>query len=261
MNWQRISALIQRNLTVSFREFNYLLNLIFWPLLDIALWSFNSSWFVKNVDTTIPFVLIMATALSLWNVVIRGHIDICYALIDEVWSHNLVNLFSSPITKKEWLSALVIASALKACFVLLLSFSFVWLMYGINIVASVGIYLIPFVISLFLSGLTLGIFTMGLLIYWGRKVEFIMWMMCWLFAPFCGVYYSVAVLPQALQYISAAIPMTFVFESMRKVVINEQIAPYLFYYNFGLTVLYLMGALLFFTYMFEKSRQKGLARL
>ncbi|MGC2310194.1 MAG: ABC transporter permease [Candidatus Babeliaceae bacterium] len=258
MNWYRISAMIGKYLKIGFGSFNQIVNLAFWPMLDIVLWGFNSVW--AQQGSNMPLSLIVLTSVTLWNCVGRGSIDFSYGVIDEIWSQNLVNLFASPLTLLEWIVALAISTFVKIIMVLTICCALSYGIYGVNIM-QFGLPLIPFIISLSLAGVTLGVVTVGLLIYWGRRIDMLIWTMQWLFAPLCGVFFSIDVLPKALQAVSHYIPMTFIFESVRKLVVHEALSYSALAYNILFTFLCLIGALVFFKYMFEKSRSKGLTRL
>jgi ABC-2 type transport system permease protein len=80
-------------------------------------------------------------------------------------------------------------------------------------------------------------------------------------APFSAVYYPVDVLPPWAQAISSALPMTYVFEGMRKVLRGAPMPLHELLVSFGLNILYLSLTILFFGWMFERSRDRGLGRL
>lgn len=260
MNWYRIRALAYRYSFVTLRDFNHLMNILFWPLLDMILWGFNSTWISQNMQTKVPLVLIMLSVSVLWLGLSRASIDFSYSLIDEIWAHNLMNLFSSPLTLWEWISAVIMSSFLKIGIVLGVCTLFAWLIYGV-VITQLGWMLLPFSLALALFGITLGIITASFLIYWGRKIEFLVWMIHWVFAPICGVFYSISILPSWLQVIARLIPLTFVFESVRNLASHKPIAVNELVFNVILIGVYFVAALIFFRYMFEKSRQKGLGRL
>ena len=94
MNFIRIAAVIQRHLLVLFRDASRLAELFYWPLFDIILWGFATTWFGQNSENNQALVLSTLSCLVLWQVVYRTSQDICLSLIEEVWSRNLINLFS-----------------------------------------------------------------------------------------------------------------------------------------------------------------------
>jgi ABC-2 type transport system permease protein len=65
-------------------------------------------------------------------------------------------------------------------------------------------------------------------------------------------------LPSWVQVIARGIPATYVFEGMRQVLRGEGFPTHHLVCAFGLNVLYLIGAGMFFNYMFGVAREKGL---
>jgi ABC-2 type transport system permease protein len=136
----------------------------------------------------------------------------------------------------------------------------VYLLYSLN-VFTVGWAFLPFAASLLIFGWTLGFIAAGIIIYWGHQVEMFAWMIAFVFAPFSAVFYPVEILPQWAQHISWSLPTTYIFEGMRQI-LNGHAFP-LSYLSISilLNIVYLSLSILFFIWMFEKSRVKGLARL
>ena len=87
------------------------------------------------------------------------------------------------------------------------------------------------------------------------------WMMAYLFAPFCAVYYPLSSLPIWSQWIAYCLPMTYIFEGMRSILFNHTFSWHMFVISMVLNIVFLAASLVFFKYMFEKSREKGLGRL
>ena len=48
------------------------------------------------------------TGLILWQIVFRVNLEIGKGLFEELLSHNVVNLFSSPLTRTEWALGMMI---------------------------------------------------------------------------------------------------------------------------------------------------------
>jgi ABC-2 type transport system permease protein len=80
-------------------------------------------------------------------------------------------------------------------------------------------------------------------------------------APFSAVYYPVDTLPGWARAIGAALPMTYIFEGMRKILRGAPMPLSDLIVSFGLNVIYLTLAILFFAWMFDRSRARGLGRL
>ncbi len=205
-------------------------------------------------------ITMILTGLILWQIVFRVNLETAKGLFEELLSHNVVNLFSTPLSLAEWIVAMMLLGVINLVLVMVCCSLAVWLLYGINILV-LGWSLIPFMLSLLIAGWFIGFFICGLLINWGLKAQDFVFTVGWVFAPFSAIYYPLNVLPHWLQVIGKCLPMTYVFEVMRGVLTNEPVPPYYLTMSFILDFIYLTLSLLFFWYMFENSRTKGLARL
>ena len=136
----------------------------------------------------------------------------------------------------------------------------VWLLYALNIFGMEWA-LLPFCASLLLSGWLIGFLSASVLVYFGQRVQMLAWMTAYVFAPFSAVFYPLSALPQWAQTIGKGLPMTYIFEGMRKVLQNGVFSWSDFGMSILLNLIYLVGTICLFWAMFEKSRAKGLSRL
>lgn len=259
MSWHRIWAVFLRYFYF-FAKMDHLAELFFWPALDIFLWGMTSVW-IQHHDATMPSIaLAILTGLVFWQIIWRSNYEISVNLLQEFWNRNMVNLFSTPLKIVEWTSALMLVGMCKILITISFGGLIVWLLYALN-VFSMGWAFLPFCASLMLSGWFIGFLSAAIIIYFGQRVQMLAWMTAYLFAPFSAVFYPLSALPNWGQMIAKALPMTYIFEGMRKV-LNEGIFSWK---DFGssivLNLLYLIVAMTLFRTLFEKSRTKGLARL
>lgn len=256
----RIWAVIVRHLYSFQRNFDRLTDSFYWPLMDIFIWGLTSAWIQKSQTGVPNIVAILLTGLVFWQIVWRGNYEISVNLLEEFWNQNLVNLFSTPLKLSEWIISVIILSIIKMCITVSVCVIAVYILYATNIF-TLGWYLIPFVVSLLMSGWIMGFLGSSVIIYWGQKVQTIAWTMGFLFAPFSAVYYPLDQLPPWVQSISLWLPTTYVFEGMRTVLFTGTLDLTMVAKSFALNIIYLTLALRLFAFMFEKSRAKGLARL
>lgn len=259
MNKQRIWAVVLRYFYF-FARFDHLSELFFWPAVDIILWGMTSIW-VQRQDTELPGIgMAILTALVFWQIIWRCNHEVSVNLLQEFWNRNMVNLFSTPLKVKEWISALMIVGLAKMIITICFGSFIVFLLYALN-VFSIGWAFVPFCASLILSGWFLGFLSASVIVYFGQRFQMLAWMTAYVFAPFSAVFYPLQALPEWGQRIAKCLPMTYVFEGMRKVLYEKVFS----WGDFGMSVLlnliYVIGALLLFHVLFEKSRNKGLARL
>lgn len=259
MSWHRILGVFFRYLYVLKKGMHQLSDLFYWPFVDILLWGLTSAW-IQTYAQTNNLSLVLLTGLVFWQIVWRGSIDISVSLLQELWSRNLINLFSTPLKLSEWIFGMLLLSACKLLITIGFGALVVYLLYSLN-VFMVGWAFLPFTASLIIFGWAVGFLSSSGIIYWGHKVEMLAWMVAFLFAPFSAVFYPVAVLPAWAQMISWCLPTTYIFEGMRLILAGGPFPWSYFLYSMGLNVLYLTLFILLFRYAFEKSRVKGLARL
>lgn len=243
-----------------FAKMDHLTDLFFWPLLDIFLWGMTSVWVQKN-DTSMPMIaMAILTALVFWQTIWRSNYEVAVNLLQEFWNRNLVNLFSTPLKLQEWICSLMLAGFFKVFITISFGGFIVWALYALNIF-SMGWALLPFCASLLLSGWFIGFLSAAVIIYFGQRVQMLAWMMAYAFAPFSAVFYPLSALPKWAQVVGKGLPMTYVFEGMRKVLHQGVFS----WSDFGMSILlngvYLILTMSFFGKMFELSRAKGLARL
>ncbi len=259
MKMHRIMAIVRRHFLLTFRRADRIINVLYWPFLNIVLWGITSMW-MQQQSQNANIITMILTGLILWQIVFRVNLETAKGLFEELLSHNVVNLFSTPLSLAEWIVAMMLLGVINLVLVMVCCSLAVWLLYGINILV-LGWSLIPFMLSLLIAGWFIGFFICGLLINWGLKAQDFVFTVGWVFAPFSAIYYPLNVLPHWLQVIGKCLPMTYVFEVMRGVLTNEPVPPYYLTMSFILDFIYLTLSLLFFWYMFENSRTKGLARL
>jgi ABC-2 type transport system permease protein len=258
-SFHRIWAITLRYLHQSLRDLLMIADFIYWPLIDIVIWGMMSVWLQNSGTGESNIIITLVSGLVLWQIVYQANIDIANNLIEEVWSQNLVNIFSTPLTINEWIGAVMLLGTIRMFIILLFGSFIAWLFYALKIF-TLGWALIPFVISLLLTGWALGFFTAGFILYGGVRVHWATWAIGQFLSPFISIYYPTSTLPKWGQIIAYALPPTYVFEGMRKVIETQMIPYYYLFISLLLNAFYLSLSVMYFKAMFEKSRAMGLSR-
>jgi ABC-2 type transport system permease protein len=227
--------------------------------MNIVIWGITGMW-IQNISHEPNLAAAMLMGLVLWQIVFRINIETAKGLYEEFIDGNIVNLFSTPLTWLEWVVAMMGIGLLNVLLVLVTSGVTVWILYGISLL-YLGWSLIPFVVCLLVSAWCIGFFICGLLIFWGSKVTDYLYTIGYIFLPLSAVYYPVAALPYFIQKISYLLPTTPIFEAMRELLKSGTYAPEHLFKSFILNGVYLTCSLVFFAYMFMRSKAKGLGRL
>lgn len=257
MRFHRIWALFMRHLYLYKRSLPRLMEIFYWPFLDLLLWGFISLYLVRFREGMPNFVAFLLGALILWDILFRSQQGISVSFLEDVWARNLLNLFASPLKPMEYISALVLVSFFKITIAGAVLSLLAWLLYSFNIFV-IGISLIPFILSLVVLGLAIGIFTTSLILRFGQQAEVLAWGIALIFQPVSAVFYPVSVLPPFLQAVARYVPASYIFEGMRAVVTTGKFPLTELLWSFGLDAVYLLAALLIFCRVLRVVRKLGL---
>jgi len=246
-----------RHLYLYKRSLPRLMEIFYWPFLDLLLWGFISLYLVRFREGMPNFVAFLLGALILWDILFRSQQGISVSFLEDVWARNLLNLFASPLKPMEYISGLVLVSFFKITIAGAVLSLLAWLLYSFNIFV-IGISLVPFILSLVVLGLAIGIFTTALILRFGQQAEVLAWGIALIFQPVSAVFYPVSVLPPFLQAIARYVPASYVFEGMRAVVTTGKFPLTELLWSFGLDAVYLLAALLIFCRVLRVVRKLGL---
>ena len=118
-------------------------------------------------------------------------------------------------------------------------------LFGISLL-DLGVYLFLLFLSLYTFGITLGILVSAGLLRFGPSFENIAWSTMFLLAPFGCIYYPVDILPEFLQNVAYSLPLVYVFEEVRNILVNQSINIQNLIMAFMLNVVYLVIAISLF---------------
>src|SRR3989344_1965033 len=80
----------------------------YWPAMDILLWGLTSQYMVEQGGNLPIVAVILLSGLVYWQIVWRSQYEITTNLLEELWSHNLVNFFASPLKLGEWVAGVLL---------------------------------------------------------------------------------------------------------------------------------------------------------
>lgn len=257
MKLHRISALIARHLYLYKRSPPRIMEIFYWPFLDLVIWGFITVYLTRYQGSIPGVVTFFLGALILWDVLFRAQQGITISFLEELWARNLMNLFASPLTPNEFLAATMAMSMLKVAAVSVVMAVSAWLFYSYNVL-MIGLALIPFVVSLIVTGWVIGVLTTSLIMRYGQEAEVLAWSMVFLFQPISCVFYPLEVLPSWLQAVAWCNPATHIFEGMRMVINQAAFPATHLTWALGLNVVGLLVVVGWFHYTFAVCKEKGL---
>ena len=247
MNWNRISALSLRHLYLIKGSFPRILDLIYWPTIQIFLWGFISKFFTLNSSFYENTVGIILSAAILYDFLFRSSISYNMMFLEEIWSRNFTNLFIAPIRLSEIIAALTLTAILRTLIGLVPAALLAIPFFGVSIF-HIGTPLIFLLVTLYIFGVTLGLLVTSGLIRFGPSFENIAWASLFFLAPLGCIYYPIEILPGWLQIVAKFLPLVHIFEEMRNILIYDiinysQILKAIFisflYFMIGVFVFYL----------------------
>lgn len=261
MHLYRIIAIAIRYALEIPRDFFRIFDLTFYPLMDIILWGFLSLWIQTGgspQSSTIGSLILLS--LVFWMIIENANREVALNLAEELYAHNLVNIVVTPMKISEWLTAVVMLALIRASFVFIFCSTAIMILRNINVL-NLGMFLVAAFPLLFMSGIALGLGISALMMRWGRRISTFVWSIPYLVLSFSAVFYPLHLLPPWAQSIGKLLPICYVFEALRTTVTTGVTPWSSLLISFGLNIFYLAGTMSLFIWMFNKSRDQGLAQV
>ena len=255
---RRIRAMILRYLFLHKRSLPRTFEIIFWPVMELFVWGFVSVYLQSvSRDTFSEIAASLINAMIFWDILYRSQQAVSIAIVEDIWTQNIVNILVSPIRLWEWLVATFVYGLGKVLLITMILAGIAWGLYQFNLIDNLGFYVLPLIANLLLFGWAVGVFTAALIIRWGHAAEALVWGIPYLLQPLSAIYYPLSVLPRGLQAVSRLLPSTYVFEGMRAVSATHSMPVNYFWLALGLNLFYFLLAGIFFKCMYNAARRSG----
>jgi ABC-2 type transport system permease protein len=213
-----------------------------------------------QVNSSIHYQAVTLLCIVLWQVTVRSAQFMFRCFLEELWTRNLVNIFSLPISLSEWLASLIVYSGIMTLVTIVFCIVLIVLLYDISawyLISAMMLFAPP----LFISGIWLGVMCLQSLAYFGKRADEIGWVLSWFFAPFSGAFYPLDVLPAWAQAVSKFLPMGYAIDGMRNyLMLQTDPVPYIIK-AYVMSIAYTAIAIAVFILLFNRAKQRGLVRL
>jgi len=260
MNVRTIYALVLRYLYLYSRTPMRLIELVFWPVVDLMVWGYLTKFLQENSEANFAsFLVFLIGGMILWDVLFRAQQGVAISFLEDVWTRNLLNIFVAPVRTHEYVAATFAIGFLRILVTMVVLCSIAAMAYQFNIF-TLEWNLIPFFLNLLVFGWSLGMISTALILRWGQAVESLAWAVPFFIQPLVAVFYPVSKLPEWLQPIALCFPATHVFEGMREV-LNPEIAHLSLErvaWAVGTNIIFMTIAALIFGGLLRVTRNKGL---
>lgn len=253
---RRVAALVLRHLYLLRGSWPRVLELIYWPTVQMILWGFITLFLLSHSSWVAQASGVLISAVLLWDVLFRGQLGVSLVFLEEMWSRNLGQLFVSPLRSWELITALLTLSLIRtligvggAALVAMPLFDYS--------IFDLGLPLIAFFTNLIVMGWAIGLLVSGLVLRHGLGAEGLAWFVVFALQPITGVYYPLEILPDWLQNVAFFLPSSHVFEGMRAVLFDEVFRTDLLVNAVALNVVYLAVGITVFMLFFRAARIRG----
>ncbi len=257
MALRRIWGLMYRHLALYRRSWPRLLELTYWPTLQMCIWGFTSAFIASRIGVGGQVAAgILLGGVLLWEVALRSQMGMAISFLEEIWSRNLGHVFVSPLRPWELVAALIAMSAIRMVIGVLPAILLAWALYAFNLF-DLGPVLILFTLNLMAMGWWIALGVVSLILRHGAGAEALAWSVLFGITPFAAVFYPVSILPAWLQPIALSLPAAHVFEGMRAALDTGLIHwPHLAWAT-GLNLVWTVAAALLFARQFRAARTSG----
>ncbi len=254
---RRVWGMMYRHLALYRRSWPRMLELAYWPVLQMSVWGFTASFLASRANSNVATVAAaMLGGVLLWEVALRSQMGVAVSFLEEVWSRNLAHVFVSPIRPWEMLAALVGMSVLRMLVGVLPAILLAYVLYAFNLFAM-GPIVVLFFANLMIMGWWVSLGVLSLILRHGAGAEALAWSVLFGLTPFSAVFYPVSVLPAVVRPFALALPSSHVFEGMRAALSDGVVRWDHMAWAFGLNVVWMAAALLVFSAQFRRARQGG----
>ena len=254
----RIQAMMLRYLYLHKRSLPRTLEIVFWPVMELLVWGFVSVYIRSLAPEALSkIILVLINAMIFWDILYRSQQAVSIAIVEDIWTQNIVNILISPLRLWEWLLSTFLYGLLKVTLITAILSVIAFSLYGFNLIGNLGLYLVPLVFNLLLFGWAVGVFTSALIVRWGHSAEALVWGVPYLLQPISAIYYPLSTLPGWLQHVSKLLPSTYVFEGVRRITETGALEAGYFWIPLGLNLVYFVLGGLFFGAMYRGARNSG----
>ena len=109
----RIFALMLRHYYLYRGSWPRIIELAYWPLMQIFLWGFISQFFQQHSTLIAQAGGLLLAGVMLWDVMFRGQLGVSVSFLEELWARNLGQMFVSPLRPVELAAALMCVSLVR----------------------------------------------------------------------------------------------------------------------------------------------------
>src|SRR3954471_15612176 len=109
----RVGAMVLRYLYLLRSSWSRVLELIYWPAVQLLVWGFLQVYIAQNAGFFARAGGVFIGAVMMCDILFRGQLGFSISFLEEMWARNLGNLMISPLRPIEFVCALMIMSIVR----------------------------------------------------------------------------------------------------------------------------------------------------
>jgi ABC-2 type transport system permease protein len=141
----RIGTVVRRYVLIHLRSPARLLDLFFWPVMELLVWGFFTVYLRQNsLDGAGRVMLVLINGLIFWDILFRSQQAVSLAFMEELWTRNVLNLLISPLRAIEWVTGASLYGLLKTGIIVGVLITLATILYAFQL-GALGFYFVPVV--------------------------------------------------------------------------------------------------------------------
>lgn len=257
IQFYRVWAMVKRHTILYVRGFDKINTFIYWPLINIGIFGLTAYSASNQSSEIVANIMVCVVA---WQVMLRVAMEASTIVLQEIQAQNIVNIISTPLTFAEWALSAIILGFFTMLIVWFNCVFWVYILFGINLF-NIGLFWIPILLLLVLSGSAFSYIISGLFMRMGYRAIDIMFSLVWMFVPFSGAYAPLHTLPIWIQKIALFMPFSYVFKALRMYQVEGILDWEMLALALILNCIFIAISFNFFKRCFNQSKELGIARL
>jgi ABC-2 type transport system permease protein len=210
VRWHRVRAVVRRHVLVQARNPGHWFLLLVLPVVDALLFSSIGVAFGETDQAVEILVVGILLFHVIWQLTLAGSLG----FLEEVWSRNVLNLWTTPLTETEYGLALLVTGFVRALVSMGLVGAVAAGLYAVDPTGA-GWVLAIGAATLMVFGWAVAMLVIGLVLQFGETAEVFSWGTLVLLMPLSGIFYPPEALPGVLQPVAQVVPLTRIFEATR----------------------------------------------
>jgi ABC-2 type transport system permease protein len=240
-----------KNWLISKRNVFTLFELFFWPMISLLSIGLLTRFLEVGAEM-VSFLLVGAIALTILQV---AQIDVAYVLLFDMWSKSIKNTFIAPVESYHLVFGALIFGIVRGSVVFAILAVVSRYLFGFDFLAGGALMVLIFLAGVFAVAAVIGMTVCISILTFGQKADVAAWSLSGLILLVSGIYYPVDVLPEALQVLARAIPLTYFLEYYRSAYIP---GPHNLALGATLAAAYLALGLILLQKSIERARRTGI---